>query len=322
MSAAEELAESVVAAGGGTVAAVLLFGSRLVGANPEAESAYDFVVIVDDYLPFYEALTAAGHHRRSPRVLSGLSRVLAPNVVAFFPPGGDGVVAKCMILSREDFALALSAESRDHFVKGRMVQRVAVLRCRDRGTRTRIEEVLLQARRDVLRWAGPFVEEPFTAGDLARRMLEVSYAGEVRPESRGRVREVFEAQRSYLDATFRDVLERAEADGEVERTGRGWRFRAPYTRWDRALVRSYFVGSKLRATLRWLKHVVTFDDWLTYIHRKVERRTGMELEITPLERRYPLVFLWPKVFRVLLSRPGDDPGTRRADDGHHGGRVP
>lgn len=321
MSGAEGLAESVVAVGGGTVAAVLLFGSRLVGTNPEAESAYDFVVIVDDYLPFYEALTAAGHHRRSPRVLSGLSRVLAPNVLAFFASGGEGAVAKCMILSWEDFGLSLSAESRDHFVKGRMVQRVAVLRCRDRGTRTRIEEALLQARRDVLRWAGPFVEEPFTAGDLARRMLEVSYAGEVRPESRGRVREVFEAQQSYLKTTFRDVLERAEAEGQVERTGRGWRFRNPYTGWDRALIRMYFVRSKIRATLRWLKHIVTFDDWLTYIHRKVERRTGMELEITPLERRYPLIFLWPKVFRVLSSRTREDTGARRADDGRPSGTI-
>ena len=35
------------------------------------------------------------------------------------------------------------------------------------------------------------------------------------------------------------------------------------------------------ATARWLKHVVTFDNWLDYIARKVQRRTGMRIEITP-----------------------------------------
>jgi hypothetical protein len=307
VNAAAELAAKLDEAGGGTVSAVLLFGSRLVGTSPEAESAHDLVVVVDDYLRFYEAFTAAGHHGRSPRALSGLARVLAPNVVAFFPWGGEGEMAKCMILSQEDFHLALSPDARDHFVKGRLVQKVAVLRCRDAETRTRIEEDLFMARRDVLRWAGPFVEEPFTAGDLARRMLQVSYGGEVRPESANRVDEVFEAQRPYLVTIFTDMLERAEGDREVERTGRGWRLTVPPTSRDRALLRLYFLRSKCRATLRWFKHIVTFDDWLTYIQRKVERRTGLSVEITPLERRYPLVLLWPKVVKVLASRPRGGP---------------
>jgi hypothetical protein len=314
---ARELAAKLAEAGGGTVSAVLLFGSRIAGTSPEAESAHDLVAVVDDYLRFYEAFTAAGHHRRSPRALSGLSTVLAPNVVAFFPWGGQGEMAKCMILSRDDFHLALSPDAPDHFVKGRLVQKVAVLRCRDAETRTLIEEDLLMARRDVLRWAGPFVEEPFTASDLARRMLQVSYAGEVRPESANRVGEVFEAQRPYLVAIFTDVLERAEADGEVERTGRSWRFTVPRTRWDRFLLRLYFLRSKCRATLRWFKHVITFDDWLTYIQRKVERRTGIHVEITPLERRYPLVLLWPKVVKVLTSRSGDGPEGAGPERGGH-----
>jgi hypothetical protein len=49
--------------------------------------------------------------------------------------------------------------------------------------------------------------------------------------------------------------------------------------------------------------VVTFDNWLDYIARKVERRTGKRVEITPWERRLPLLLLWPKVVRVLRDRP-------------------
>lgn len=299
--------------------AVLLFGSRLVGASPDVHSAHDLVVVVNDYLRFYEALVAAGHHRRSPRFLAGLATVLPPNLIAFFPEGPGGPVAKCMIISVDDFHRALSPAARDHFVKGRMVQRVVVLHARDLHVGARIQEDLALARRDVLRWAGPFVEQPFTAEDLAWRMLDVSYGAEVRPESGSRVQEVFEAQRETLVPAFRDVLERAEMDGEVERTGRGWRFPTPPTGWDRLGLRAYFLASKVRVTLRWFKHVLTFDDWLTYIQRKVERRTGIEVEIGPWERRYPLLFLWPKVVRVLRSRPAEAPSGAVGEGRPEGG---
>ena len=65
----------------------------------------------------------------------------------------------------------------------------------------------------------------------------------------------------------------------------------------------HFVRSKARVTARWPKHVLTFDNWLPYISRKVERRTGIKVELTSLERRLPLIFLWPKVIKVLRARP-------------------
>ena len=60
--------------------------------------------------------------------------------------------------------------------------------------------------------------------------------------------------------------------------------------------------------MRWAKHIVTFNDWLTYVQRKAERRTGLTIELTRAERKWPLIFLWPKVVRVLrYSRTGQLP---------------
>ena len=69
-------------------------------------------------------------------------------------------------------------------------------------------------------------------------------------------------------------------------------------RWER-----YFRRSKRRATLRWGKYVLLYDDWLEYVVRKVERRSGVAVELTPRERRWPLIFLWPRVLRYLRTRP-------------------
>jgi hypothetical protein len=61
--------------------------------------------------------------------------------------------------------------------------------------------------------------------------------------------------------------------------------------------------------------MITFDGWLDYIQRKIERRGGMEVEIEERERRWPLIFLWPKVFLVLRSlkdRPAPQPSEKES----------
>jgi hypothetical protein len=286
-------------------AAVLLFGSRLAGTTPGAHSAYDLILLLDDYRAFYRRLHDSGRHRRSPAVLGALARVLAPNIIAFDAGLPGGALAKVMVLTQDDFARGLSRRAPDHFLRGRLVQRVVTLWVRDATVAFTIDRLLADARRDVLRWAAPWLPTQFTAGELIRSMLEVSYAGEVRPESAERVAAVFEAQRNHLEPTYRKLLEEAEADGRVVRVTDAhgptlsWRLADPATLADGVGWRLYFARSKIRATTRWLKHVVTFDDWLTYIQRKVQRRTGMVIEVTPMERRMPLILLWPKVFRVL-----------------------
>ena len=314
-SGGERLARSLVeVAGADQVRAVLLFGSRLVQATPDRFSAYDLVLIVESYRKFYEALDRAGLSRRSPRIQAALNHVLAPNIIAFAPDGwSGGPVAKIMVLEPSAMERAIARRSPDHFVKGRLVQRVAVLHARDGNAGRWIEGLLGGARRDVLRWVGPYLEGSFTPADAALRMLQVSYRGEVRPEARDRVLDVFECQRAYLTAELASALAEAERAGQVAREGE--RYRVVRAAAGRTHARLYFARSKVRATARWLKHVVTFDNWLDYIARKVERRTGTRVEITDWERRLPYLLLWPKVFRVLRTRPQRRDTAAPADAG-------
>ncbi len=299
---ARAIVERLVEVGGGEIRAILLFGSQLVNATPSAHSAWDLVVVVDRYAPFHRALVAAGPHRRPAWLLNAMAGVLAPNITAF-DPGGGAPLAKCAIVSSDHFARALGPRSPDHFLKGRMVQQIEVLWRRTAADGTWIEDRLREARMDVLEWAGPFLEGAFTPASLAHGFLSVSYGGEIRPESKGRVNDVFEAQRTFLTEAYAGVLDEAERAGRVRRLDDGrFELAPPPDAAARRRVSLYFAVSKTRATLRWLKHIVTFNDWLTYIQRKVERRTGTTIDITPWERRLPLLLLWPKVFRVLTSR--------------------
>lgn len=297
---AREFCRSLVEAAHPHVAAVILYGSQLHRASPSEHSAWDLVVVVRDYAGFHRAMHAAGHQQRAPWKMNLLAPILPPYVTAFAPPSMEGTLAKCVVVSLDHFIRALAPSAPDHFLKGRMVQHVEPVWTDTPGEAERMAGLLAAARRDVLRWAGPFLDEPFSAEDLTRDMLVISFAGELRPESRDRVGEVWESQADWLRREYGEVLRLEEAAGRLEETGPGeYRFTRPPGRLRRLRVRLYFSWSKVRGTLRWGKHIVTFNDWLTYIKRKTERRTGLEIELTPAERRWPLIFLWPRVFRVL-----------------------
>lgn len=306
---AHELVDPLRRAAGPSLRAVLLFGSQLVRAAPDRHSAWDLVLVVDDYRAFHRHLVEAGHHRRPAWMLTLLAGVLPPSITAF-DPGAGLPLAKCAIVTEAHFVRAMGPRAPDHFLKGRMAQKVALVWACDDASRATVLGALDAARRDVLRWAGPFLEGSavgFTAETLARRMLEVSYAGEVRPERGDRVRQVFEVQRDFLSRAYHAVLVDGVERGVVESAG-DERFRLvdpPDPGRRRALGR-YFLRSKVRATLRWAKHVLTFNDWLTYIQRKAERRTGLTIEITNWERRLPFLLLWPKAVRVLRARNVDE----------------
>ena len=123
---ARPVVESLVASGGGHIRAILLFGSQLSRAAPSPHSAWDLVVVVDEYGPFHRALVDTGHHRRPAWLLSALGRVLAPNITAF-DPGDHAPLAKCAIVSSSGFERAVGPNSPDHFLKGRMVQNLSLI---------------------------------------------------------------------------------------------------------------------------------------------------------------------------------------------------
>jgi hypothetical protein len=149
----------------------------------------------------------------------------------------------------------------------------------------------------------PWLPERFDVGTFCRTFLRVSYSAEIRPEPEGRAEALWEAQRDYLSAVYGVLLRELQAAGELvllapDTYGLA---RAAGTT-ERLRLSAYFWRSKIRATLRWAKYVVTFDDWLEFILRKAARHSGQAFDLTPRERRFPLIFLWPRVFRYLRHK--------------------
>jgi len=300
------LGQALAAAGGGTVRAVVFFGSQRSQAAARNEwSAFDLFVLTSDYRRFYRGLNEAGQLRRSPALVAGLNRWLPPNQISFRALDQAGVErhGKCAVIDEQAFGRETSAVRRDHFCAGRLFQPAEVVYAADETARASTLNALASAHLVTLDWIRPWLPESFDASEYCRTLLQVSLSREIRPEPGGRAGALFEAQQSELVPLYARLLEAYCQDRVLRLVAPGrYSLVSPVTARERRRVEAYFRRSLFRATARWAKYVVTFEAWLDYIVRKAERHGGERVVLSPRERRFPLLFLWPRVFRYLRDK--------------------
>jgi hypothetical protein len=290
---------------GDTLEGLVFFGSRRTqAAQTNVHSAYDLFAVVTAYRPFYEALRAAGLCGKSPRLLAAISRFLPPTQVsvAFREPA---LRAKVSVVRRDVFARETSARRRDHFTIGRLFQPSRILAAKSEDAAEALLAGLVSAHAETWRWSRPWLPARFDVEAYGRRLLEVSMSWEVRPEPAGRAAALWGAQRETQAPVFEALLNGLAGAGAVRRSGGGsdeWSIVSPPGALDRIRLRLYFTRSLVRATARWGKHILSFEGWLDYIARKASRHTGEAVELTERERRWPLLFLWGRVFRYLRRK--------------------
>ena len=288
---------------GPSALAIVHYGSQIRPADARPESAHDFFVVLERYGEGYRSLAARVGTRYSPRTAALLNRILPPNVIAVAVPGpGGSRTAKCVVLSLGDLARACSARARDHFAQARLIQEVQLLWTHDPTSRRAVLDALLEARARTFDWGRCFLPSSFDVEEFCRVLLATSFASEIRPEGTERASELVAAQREALRRAYAPLLRHLAGLGVLSREGEVYRDLHPPGRLERLGAAIYFKQSKARSTLRWLKYVALYDDWLDYLVRKVERRGGIKIELTPRERRWPLLFLWPRAVRFILGR--------------------
>jgi len=316
----EEAARELVAAAEGEVVGLVFFGSRRTqAAKADAHSAYDLFVIVRRYGAAYGALRRAGKIAKRPWLLAALNRILPPNQISL-RLGEPPLHAKCSVITLRAFLRETSRRRRDHFCIGRLFQPSQILHAADVETGRLLLGALVAAHQATYIWSRPWLPRSFDADLYGRTLLAVSLAHEIRPEPAGRAEALWRAQREEQQPVFSALLSELRDAGELrvsrERTANGdpsangdsvYELVRPVSFAERLRLRAYFARSLVRATVRWLKHMLTFEGWLDYIVRKVRRHAGEEIVLTERERKYPLLFLWPRVVRYLRGKDAKRP---------------
>lgn len=298
--AVEWLAGEVAARHGSSTLGVLFYGSCL--RKETDEGVLDFWVIVDDYRAAY-----------SNRLLA-LINVFAPPNVFFLERDFEGQIlrTKYGVISRQAFEAATTLAAWHPYVWARFAQPARLLECRDPEARTFFERALSQAivtfvgrlachlpnRAGLLRFSLPaFWQEAF------RR----TYDSERRPEAEESIRNLYQADEARYDEVGAAALHHLDAIDHFESlTEHPRSFAISMTprrlsrlrlRWR--LMRSY---SRVLGLARLLKTAFTFGDWVPYVLWKIEKHTGRKIELTPRQRKHPLIFAWPIIIPLLLKR--------------------
>ncbi len=270
---------------GTSLLAILMYGSYLRGKRG---TILDFYVLLDSY---DGALPKRWH--------GWLNRLLPPNVYyaksdALVPP----VYAKYATVRLDQFEQAIKHGFHSYFW-ARFAQPCALLYVRDDATKIRVIDALEQAVVKFVSQTLPVLTPVFTTRDLWARGLGLSYGCELRAESRSKAANLHDNSADYYaELTAALVRERQlpinldHDDRYVSELSAGQRARARYS-W--ALRR--WQGKALSAA-RLLKATFTFNDPLDYVLWKIERHSGVYIEPTERQRRYPLIFAWGLLWRI------------------------
>lgn len=287
---------------GDAVAAILLYGSCLRTGRYD-EGVLDFYVLVDRYRDVHASRFAAL-----------ANAVLPPSVYYLEVNGGAGTLrAKYAVLSRRHFLAGASLACFQSVVWARFCQPAVLVHARDPEAVTTVVHVATASTRTmVLVGAALSPHDDATTrvrpDDLWRRGLAETYGAELRVERPVTIRALYAAAPDRYDLAARLAVEILVQDGVLR--GAGERHdvlelamdpavrRAVRRRW----ARRRWTGKPLAAA-RLLKALVTFGDaWAPYGLAKLERHTGIRLELTPRQRRWVWVALWPIIARLLLRR--------------------
>jgi len=286
------LADRLLANYGDAIEAILFYGSCL-RTGEDRGGLVDLYVLVDRYRAI-----------EPRRLLAALNRLLPPNVFYIEVPFEDRVVrAKYAVLSLNDFAAGASCWFHS-YIWGRFAQPVGLIyACNDQIVEY-IQSALVQAVLSFVARVLPRMPAVFTARDLWRQGLTLSYRAELRAEKPEKLVGLFEAAPHYYEHLTRAALGRLSYPIDIQKENDTYRYTVSIPDHVRRMsqldwmVRSW--QGKLLSVLRLLKGLLTFRGGVDYIFWKIERHSHVKVEVSKRLKRYPLlatcVILW-KLYR-------------------------
>ncbi len=276
---------------GAALVGVLLYGSCSRDEAVE-DGIVDIYAIVDDYQSVYEK-----------RYLATLNDWLPPNVFYREISSNHGLIRiKLALISLADFRGGI-LDWFHSYLWGRFAQPARILYVRDETLRNELHGLMAQAVLTLLRASIPALgEKSGDAEAIWTRALALSYSAEYRPEPGTKAGQLVRSDpaaysgllEAALPALGAKLRRQGEDDylclgdrGDSKAALRRWRLR----RWQ----------GRVLSVLRLMKATLTFQNGVDYAAWKINRHTGVSIEVTPQLRRHPLLFGW-QVFRQLVKR--------------------
>lgn len=262
------------------IAAVLAYGSCLRDVSP-AEGLADFYVLMRDAAPV------------SSSVLARVGcRLAAPNVYyAECLHEGEILRSKYAVLPLAQFETCVSPKTRNPYFWARFSQPSALIWAQD-DNRGRVVDAVKTAVVTMLQNALPLADGETEHDELWLTALQATYGTELRSESAGRAAHILTTNPHWYAAAANAVI----GDSLPQALDR-----LPDRRWARGRSdwKKRRAGGKLLSVLRLIKAAFTFQGGADYLAWKIERHSGVEVELSNWQRKHPILaslWLMPKLF--------------------------
>lgn len=262
MRAARLLAEDIVARHGDAVAAILFYGScRRTG---ETAGLLDLYVLTTGNLAF--------HRRPAPALLNAM---LPPQVLHWRRDGAEGPLrAKVAVMTLRAFERRMRPASIDTTLWARFCQPATLVHARDEAARRRSEAAVARAVETAVTWALRLDAPTGPPAALWRHLFARTYGAELRAERGNRPDSIVATAPGWFDAVLPAALDRIG-----RRPSGNWR-----PAWSLRRL-----GGKALNIARLVKAAFTFDGGPDYLADKIARHSGMPVELTPWQRRHPVL---------------------------------
>ena len=285
------LIDEILARHGEAAMAILFYGSCL-RTGDDLDGLVDLYLLVDNYRAGYAS-----------RIQAFLNALLPPNVYYLEREfEGQVVRTKYAVLSMADFQKGTSPRWFHSYLWGRFCQPTALLYARNDEVRRLVHRGFAQSVLTFVRRVLPRVEPDFTAGHLWRRGLELSYRAELRSERPEKRARLFDAAPEYYEKITRHAINSVGYPVEIVDSADTihYRVQVPEVKqfMSRVTWRLRFFQGKLLSALRLIKAMVTFEGGVDYILWKIERHSGVTVDIEPGLKRRPLLAMWILSWRL------------------------
>ncbi len=288
--AIHQVAALLAERGHGSVSAVLFYGSNL--RSGELDGVLDYYVLVDSLRSWYR--------RRLP---AAANRLLPPNIL-YLEPEIDGrrLRAKVAVLRADQFRRGVQRGGIDTTMWARYSQPAALAWCRDDAARDDVVASVSTAVISAAGWAAGLGPESGTAGDYWQALYKRTYSAELRVEKASRTDSLMafggDRYTTLLPIAWQAIgLSFATlADGRLQPTLGTAERRSAEAGW----ALRHGLGKPLNF-VRLVKSAYTFDGGVDYLLWKIERHSGVKMELTPWQRRHPILAS-PRVLWELRRR--------------------
>lgn len=265
-----------------TVVGIFFYGSCLRTGKVEG-NILDFYVIVDSYADAYDR-----------KWLAVANWLCPPNVFYKELEIDDGIVrSKYTIISHADFLRRCHKGALNSSIWARFCQPVVLLTARDGAS----EESLLQgccaAINTAVEAVLPLYSYIPSSMEVWESVFKHTYSAEFRSERRQKALEIYISSQQRFDSLAEMVYASLGHDPNKKIDHQPPRmpiFKANAHWWLRRL------NGKTASILRLMKASVTFKGGIDYLAWKIKRHSGIEMEVKPWMRKYPLfaglIYFW------------------------------